>query len=133
MISTLHTAKKWQAHRYWPEIETALTNEYNHTVVPLHIVEHLRNQGFEPDLIVASHKPSPDLRFSPFGDSGHLVYIEIHQPALLYGLEKIIGQLQIDAITGKSLQKAKRQPGKGRVRIVLPARNMWIQSIRQYF
>ena len=111
--TTLEAVRRWQKHPQWKEIEPALENptEFTHTILTLHVAEHLERGGHKVDIVPTGKSASPDLMLHAIGGTQDLIHIECYQPTALCGKPSDISAKEAENIVKRSMKKAKRQLG----------------------
>ena len=111
--TTLNVVRIWQKHPQWKEIEPSLKSptDFTHTILMLHIAEHLERGGHKVDIVPTGKNASPDLMLHAIGGTQDLMHIECYQPSALCGKPSDISAEEAESIVKKSMKKAKRQLG----------------------
>ena len=111
--TTLDVVRRWQKHPLWKEIEPSLKspNDFTHTILTLHVAEHLERGGHAVDIVPTGDNASPDLMIHAIGGTQDLTHIECYQPGALCGKPSDISAEEAESIVKRSMKKAKRQLG----------------------
>ena len=112
-LTTLDVVRRWQKHPLWKEIEPSLKspNDFTHTILTLHVAEHLERGGHAVDIVPTGDNASPDLMIHAIGGTQDLTHIECYQPGALCGKPSDISAEEAESIVKRSMKKAKRQLG----------------------
>ena len=108
--ATLELIKRWNCKPIWKNLEPSLvdSNHFNHTIVKLHLIEHLQKEGHKVKIIPKGKTASPDLMIKAIGGTEDWINIEVFRPKILDG-GSVVNKNQIKGIVKKSMKKAKRQ------------------------
>jgi DNA-directed RNA polymerase subunit RPC12/RpoP len=109
--ATLDVVRRWSAKPSWREIEPSLRDpdHFAHTVLKLHLAEHLESSGHEVQVVPRGATSSPDLRFRALGGSQDLVFVECYRPTALSGKPTRISAKKVEQIVKKAMEKARHQ------------------------
>lgn len=113
LYATLDVVRRWCQKPIWKEIEPSLQNptHFKHTILKLHVAEHLMKGGHDVEICPKGENASPDLIFRAIGGTQELVHVECYQPGVLCGIPMDISTDKAQNIVRKSMEKAKRQLG----------------------
>lgn len=109
--ATLDIVRRWQVKPSWREIEPSLKDpsHFKHTILKLHVAEHLEGGGHRVEIVPRGQNASPDLIVYAIGGTQDPVYIECYQPNALCDRPSDISAKEAKSIIEKSMKKAKRQ------------------------
>ena len=109
--ATLEIVRRWRANPLWKDIEPSLKNptHFNHTILKLHVAEHLQKGGHRVSIVPRGPESSPDLMFTAIGGAQDLVLVECYQPRALSGQPRTVSAKETENIVKKAMQKAKEQ------------------------
>jgi len=111
LMTTLDVVRRWREKPSWKEIEPSLKDptHFRHTILKLHVAEHLEKAGHKVEIVPKGENASPDLMLHAIGGTQDLVYVECYQPNDLCGKPSDISAKKIKNIVKTSMEKAKRQ------------------------
>lgn len=111
--ATLDVVRRWREKPSWKEIEPSLKDpdHFTHTILKLHVAEHLERGGHKIAIVPRGASSSPDLMLHAIGGSQDLVRVECYQPSALCGRPTDLSAEEAENIVKKSMEKAKRQIG----------------------
>lgn len=109
--ATLDIVRRWRENPLWQDIEPSLKNptHFNHTILKLHVAEHLQRGGHRISIVPRGKDSSPDLMFPAIGGTKDLVFVECYQPLALSGQPRTLSANEAENIVKRAMQKAKEQ------------------------
>lgn len=111
LITTIDVVRRWRGKPPWKEIEPSLKNptHFKHTILKLHVAEHLEKAGHKVEIVPRGKSASPDLVLQAIGGTQDSVYVECYQPDALCGRVSDISKKRAKKIAKMSMKKVKRQ------------------------
>jgi hypothetical protein len=111
LASTLHVVRTWSGETIWKEIEPSLKDplHFQHTILKLHLAEHLKENGHDVRVVPRAATKSPDLQVRAIGGTEELLFIECYHPHALGGQPADISETQAEHIVKKTMEKARGQ------------------------
>ena len=109
--TTLDVVSRWCTRPSWNDIEPSLkdSRHFQHTILKLHVADHLESGGHEVRLVARSATRSPDLEFRAIGGSRERVLVECYCPLGLSGKPEAISAEGARVIINKAMRKAREQ------------------------
>lgn len=109
--TTLDVVRRWRDKPSWREIEPSLKvgHQFAHTILKLHLADHLEASGHEVQIVPRRPIHSPDLQFHAIGGPEELVHVECYRPIALSGEPEPITIEKAKRIVEEAMGKAKKQ------------------------
>ena len=109
--TTLDVVRRWQGKPSWKKIKPSLKDpaHFKHTILKLHVAEHLERAGHKVEIVPRGESASPDLVLQAIGGTQDPVYVECYQPTALSSKPLDISAKEVDNILRTSMEKIERQ------------------------
>ena len=108
--ATVDVVKRWSKRPGWDGVVRSLVDptHFRHTILKLHMAEHLEKDGYSVELVRKAGVPHPDLTFD-VPDTDRRVYVECKQPLVLGGEPMVLARQEAEKIVRKAFKVSRDQ------------------------